>query len=158
MSGHASELSASQWDRLIQASRDVKEAMLGDERPETSTRLTWPPKARNCWPVRSRSNCRPRKLIARCSTASFLTRELADRPAGGQSGFQEFGLPYAADPAVTRHLAEFLTEHRRSGLEEQDRDSADRPDLVLFNGGVMAAPAIRRRIIDSLTQWFRTRR
>ena len=26
--------------------------------------------------------------------------------------FQELGLPYAADPAITKHLAAFLTSHR----------------------------------------------
>ena len=28
-----------------------------------------------------------------------------------RGGLQEFGLPYAADPAVTRHLAVFLQRH-----------------------------------------------
>ena len=37
--------------------------------------------------------------------------ELSDRPKSGRSGFREFGLPYAADPAITRHLAAFLNEH-----------------------------------------------
>ncbi len=120
------------------------------------TRSIWPPKARSCWPVRSRSNCQPKKLIARCSTVSFRAPSLTIVPREGRAAFRNSGCPTPPTPAVTRHLAEFLCEHRRSGLEEQDRDSADRPDLVLFNGGVMVAPTIRRRIIDSLTQWFRT--
>ena len=33
--------------------------------------------------------------------------------ARGRGGLQEFGLPYAADPAVTRHLAVFLAAPRR---------------------------------------------
>ncbi|MFG0262910.1 MAG: molecular chaperone Hsp70, partial [Novipirellula sp. JB048] len=77
----------------------------------------------------------------------------------GESGFQEFGLPYAADAAITRHLAEFLHQHRRTGLDEtgldeQDQRDADRPDLVLFNGGVMSAPAVRERIVGLLSRWF----
>ncbi len=79
---------------------------------------------------------------------------MTDKPISAESGFQEFGLPYAADAAITRHLAEFLCRHRRTGLESDDVDAAERPELVLFNGGVMAAPAIARRIIDSLTRWF----
>ena len=76
------------------------------------------------------------------------------KPETVQSGFQEFGLPYAADPAVSAHLAEFLRDHRRSGIDEADETSADRPDLVLFNGGVMAAASIRDRIIGSLSRWY----
>ena len=153
-SGRLSQLSSSQWDRLIGAARNVKETMLGDTHPESYT---------------INLAAEGAKLLAGAIqvelSADEIDRTLLDgffpqvpfgvRPQGGQSGFQEFGLPYAADPAVTRHLSEFLTEHRRSGLEKNDLESADRPDLVLFNGGVMVAPAIRSRIVDSLTQWFR---
>src|SRR5262249_43456030 len=39
--------------------------------------------------------------------------EPGDMPKSGRRvGFQEMGLPYAADPAVTRHLAKFLTRQR----------------------------------------------
>ncbi len=149
----ASELSASQWDRLIQAARSVKEAMLGEERPEAYT-INLASEGSKLLAGAIQVELSAAEIDRALLDGFFPHAALADRPASGQSGFQEFGLPYAADPAVTRHLSEFLTEHRRSGLEEQDRDSADRPDLVLFNGGVMAAPAIRRRIIDSLTDWF----
>src|SRR4029077_2740129 len=40
---------------------------------------------------------------------------LAEKPTARRSGFQEFGLPYAADAAITRHLAAFLTAHRFAG-------------------------------------------
>ena len=43
---------------------------------------------------------------------------LTDKPAARRSGFQEFGLPYAADAAITRYLAAFLTAHRRAGEDE----------------------------------------
>ena len=42
---------------------------------------------------------------------------LDDKPRKLQSGFREFGLPYAPDPAVTRYLAAFLTAHRHAGEE-----------------------------------------
>jgi hypothetical protein len=38
---------------------------------------------------------------------------LTDKPAARRSGFQEFGLPYAADAAISRYLAAFLTAHRQ---------------------------------------------
>ena len=75
-------------------------------------------------------------------------------PVSGQSGFQEFGLPYAADAAITRHLASFLNQHRRTGIEDGDTSAADRPDLVLFNGGVLSSTIVQDRIIDSVSRWF----
>ena len=84
------------------------------------------------------------------------------KPQASQSGFQEFGLPYAADPAITKYLAQFLTAHRRVALEENSDSpttspGADpaRPDIVLFNGGVFASPVMQRRVIASLESWFR---
>ena len=62
----------------------------------------------------------------------------AQRRAGG---LRELGLPYAHDPAITRHLAEFLARFGRM------------PTHVLFNGGVMKAPRLAARVIDRLRAW-----
>lgn len=84
--------------------------------------------------------------------------DLTEKPSSRQSGFQEFGLPYASDPAVTRHLAAFLTAHRHSQAQFSKESQADpaRPDIVLFNGGVLASSAIRQRIIEVIKKWFST--
>jgi len=110
---------------------------------------------------------------------------LDDKPQKLQSGFREFGLPYAPDPAVTRYLAAFLTAHRHAGdrvapddpaggagesdeasgpplgarrpAEQGRAGGADpaRPDIVLFNGGVFNSPQIRQRLLEVLQSWFR---
>ena len=88
---------------------------------------------------------------------------LADKPQKQQSGFREFGLPYAPDPAATRYLAAFLTAHRHAGDDRTGQGGEDRaggtdparPDIVLFNGGVFASPLIRQRVLDVLASWFR---
>jgi hypothetical protein len=86
----------------------------------------------------------------------FPLVDLSDKPLARQSGFQEFGLPYAADPAATRYLAVFLTSHRRSAAQFTKETGADpaRPDIILFNGGVFSSPVIRGRILDVLRKWF----
>jgi molecular chaperone DnaK (HSP70) len=61
-----------------------------------------------------------------------------------RAGLQEMGLPYAADPRVTAWLAEFLARHRDAG----------RPTAVLFNGGVMKAAAVRRRVLEVVRGWL----
>ena len=71
-----------------------------------------------------------------------------DRPKlARRGGLQELGLPYAADAAVTRHLARFLGEHAK-----RDGQPA-RPTAVLFNGGVMKAGPLRERVIAVLNRW-----
>jgi hypothetical protein len=71
----------------------------------------------------------------------------ADRPARRrQSGFQEIGLPFETDTAVTRHLAGFLAAHGKSG-------EPVRPSHVLFNGGVFKADAFRNRLMEALATW-----
>ena len=68
------------------------------------------------------------------------------RPAAAQrTGLQETGLPYESDPAVTQHLAQFLSR--------RDASPAELPTAVLFNGGVMKASLLRKRVVDVLSSW-----
>jgi molecular chaperone DnaK (HSP70) len=72
-------------------------------------------------------------------------------------GLQELGLPYATDPAITKHLAFFLHRHAALLAEQQGRDrSTVRPTAVLFNGGVFKAEPLRERIVEVLNQWNKT--
>jgi hypothetical protein len=72
-------------------------------------------------------------------------------------GFQEIGLPYAADAAITKHLAHFLVKHRKS-IEQKSSQCKDGKktsgvNVVLFNGGVFKSTLLRQRIIDNLESW-----
>ncbi len=74
-------------------------------------------------------------------------------------GFQELGLPYAADPAITKHLARFLSQ-QVSG--SSDAEGIRRgpggmacPTHVLFNGGVMKAAVLRERFVEVMNGWLR---
>ena len=73
-------------------------------------------------------------------------------------GLQEIGLPYAADPAVTRHLARFLRIQASGGSSaaaiRRGASGLACPTHVLFNGGVMKAGALRARIVDVLNGWL----
>ena len=73
-------------------------------------------------------------------------------------GFQELGLPYAADPAVTRHLARFLSEQVRNSPESggirRGPSGLACPTHVLFNGGVMKAAVLRERLVEVLNSWL----
>ncbi|HEY5938524.1 MAG TPA: Hsp70 family protein [Kofleriaceae bacterium] len=135
------KLDTLQWHSLVHACRLAKETLLGDEPPESAPIV-----------VSSRGS----KLVAG-TLRDEVTREelhrvlfdgffpLVDRtatPARGRSGLQEFGLPYASDPAVTRHLAAFLHRH-----------GATKVDAILFNGGAMTPASLRARVIDQIAAW-----
>ena len=74
-------------------------------------------------------------------------------------GFQELGLPYAADAAITRQLARFLSQQVQSSPElgeiRRGRSGLACPTHVLFNGGVMKAAVLRDRFIEVLSGWLR---
>jgi len=76
-----------------------------------------------------------------------------------EAGLSELGLPFAADAAITRHLATFLSSHRTvAGGEESgaaDDDGLIHPTALLFNGGVMQASALQHRIADVIGGWAR---
>jgi molecular chaperone DnaK (HSP70) len=69
---------------------------------------------------------------------------------GRRVGLTEIGLPYAADPAITRHLARFLGQQAGS-LHASGRTVL--PSAVLFNGGVFKAADLRRRVLEVLADW-----
>lgn len=74
--------------------------------------------------------------------------EVSDTPARQRaSGFQEIGLPFESDAAVTRHLAAFLTAH--------GGDTPARPTQVLFNGGVFKSDSFASRLIKVMGGWFK---
>ena len=76
----------------------------------------------------------------------FPLCESSARPAAvTRAGIQETGLAYEADPAITRHLAQFL-----SRSEDRPREM---PTAVLFNGGVMKARRLQERVTEVLGSW-----
>ncbi len=135
------KLDALQWHALVHACRLAKEELLGDDPPDAA-------------PIAVAG--RGSKLIGGTLRDEVTRDELhrvlfegffpvVDRAAPlqrGRGGLQEFGLPYASDPAVTRHLGAFLERH-----------GAARVDAVLFNGGAMTPASLRARVVDQLAAW-----
>jgi Hsp70 protein len=87
---------------------------------------------------------------------SVAASEMPARRRAG--GLQELGLPYAADPAVTRHLARFLAQQASGGeaasIIRRGPSGLACPTHVLFNGGVMKAESLRARIVGVLSGWL----
>lgn len=151
------KLEVREWGPLVRASRAVKETLLGDKAPERAT---------------INISAGGSKLIGGASQIELAREEIRDhllegflprvaldaKPVNRRSGFQEFGLPYARDAAITRYLAAFLTAHRHAGQRDGEPEPVDhdaaRPDLILFNGGLFESPVLRERLLEVLTSWF----
>lgn len=147
-----------QWAVLVRTCQRVKESLLGNDSPE---RLTVSVPGAGSRLIGGGLQVELTRDEARSLLVDgfFPYVGLEEKPAGRQSGFQEFGLPYAPDPAVTRYLATFLRVHRHVALEESERPAdydPARPDIVLFNGGLFESRVLRDRLLDVLCRWFRT--
>ena len=105
-----------------------------------------------------------RDLLSQVVLDGFFTQTaLDDLPREGrQTGLQEFGLPYASDPVISKHLARFLTRSLQNVKASQKVEAlvgprangqALIPTAVLFNGGVFKAAPIRARVLDLLASW-----
>ncbi len=112
-----------------------------------------------------------REEVLQIVTAEFLLITAQDKmPSHGRpTGLRELGLPYASDPAITKHLAAFLTQAAvamdgssasqnsanqgsvKPGLANQ---RMVRPDAVLFNGGFCAPAVTRERVVEAISVWF----
>ncbi|MCR4316309.1 MAG: hsp70 family protein, partial [Planctomycetes bacterium] len=76
-----------------------------------------------------------------------------------KGGLKEWGLPYEHDPAITRHLSDFLRRHAddqiiRQFAEFRTVSGLLKPDAILFNGGVFHAGLLRERLSEVLASWF----
>ncbi|MEE2901473.1 MAG: Hsp70 family protein [Myxococcota bacterium] len=67
-----------------------------------------------------------------------------------RAGFAEYGLPFAHEPAITKHLAGFLIKHAEPSA------SFARVDAILYNGGTLKPVTVRERIQTTLGDWFRS--
>lgn len=151
------QLSAAQLSQLVQQCRGAKERLLARDAPETASVTLLGAGARLIGQARSTeiSHEEVEQLIV---DGFFPETDQDDHPRRRRGGIVEFGLPYAADPAVTRHLSSFLADHAQVlGAGEHRRASPEDglpvPDAVLLNGGVFRSEALSHRLLDVLAAW-----
>ncbi|MFX1766634.1 hsp70 family protein [Paraburkholderia sp. A1RI-2L] len=161
LAGENARLSAASLSQLVERCRVAKEQLLGEAAPEAVGVTLLGAGSR---------------LIGGARTTQ-LARDEAERivvdgffPAGGpddlprrsRAAIVEFGLPYAADAAITRHIAAFL--HRFAAQSREalgDAGSGETalpaplpvPDTLLLNGGVFRAKALSSRLRETLGAW-----
>lgn len=138
-------LEPSRWSRLISESRAAKEKLLGPDSPSSCSLAVGGTGSRFIGGTLQITL--DRETIVQLVVDGFLPQvRLGEIPQQAQSGFQEFGLPFAADPSISRHLCSFLTT--RSDAEPIA------PDLVLFNGGFFESQLLQDRVLAVLQDLF----
>jgi len=104
-----------------------------------------------------------RDEVVELLTGGFLPLTARDdMPARTRAaGLREIGLPYATDPAITKHLAAFLRQAamamrtgKKTSLRGDSAISMARPDVILFNGGFCIPAIARERIAAAIGNWF----
>ena len=150
-------LPAWEWGELVHACREAKETILrkaGVEKVPVSIL------GRSSKVVGGTMTCylTREELIEQVTEGFFPACGLDEAPAEERSGgLAELGLPYAADPSITRHLATFLRESApavRERLPEAIVGDLARPDVILFNGGVFRPAILRERLLEVVRSWF----
>ncbi len=135
------ELSVDQWGFLLSRARELKERCLSEAVVEDqSISVSLPSKGSTLFAgtlATEVSSLQARELIVEGFFPECPKSARAERSG---EGLLEIGLPYAADCAVTRHLAEFL----------EDGFCVDR---VLFNGGSLSPALVQERLLDQFAAW-----
>ena len=147
-----SKLSPRQWETLVRVCCHVKETFLGARPPDRLT-VSVPGAGTQLIGGALHTDVQ-RQEVEDLLLEGFLPYVERDaRPRRYQSGFQEFGLPYAPDPAITAYLAAFLTDHQQFPAQGESGASS-RPDVILLNGGLFASSVLRQRLLDVMTSWY----
>ncbi len=138
------ELDTARWQMLFHQCRQAKERLLSENGPEkTAVRLTGRGRALVGETLIVELS---RKEVERAIIEGFFPEvdisKIGSEPVK-EAGLREMGLPYESDPAVTRHLARFISRQGQGKM----------PEVILFNGGTLKPLSIRQRISGVLSSW-----
>ncbi|MDQ7091872.1 MAG: Hsp70 family protein [Methylococcales bacterium] len=145
------KLSAADLSQLLEQCRLAKEKLLADDAPESFSVTLLGGGSRLIGGSRS-AKLEREEVKAIALDGFFPLSALKDLPDRKRSGVVEFGLPYAAEPAVSKHIAAFLKLHCQAAKEALATEDYV-PDALLLNGGVFRSQPITQRVVELLTSW-----
>jgi molecular chaperone DnaK (HSP70) len=139
--GERGRMSGPLWDRLVAACRDVKERALSSRAlPDEPFTVALPGRGSSLVAGTQTANLTREEVERLVLDGFFPACGARARPYRAQAGLRDWGLPYAADSAVTRHLADFLRDRPPAGA-------------VLFNGGSLRPAVLRERLLNQIAVW-----
>ena len=152
LTAQGNELDRFQLSALAHACRSGKEQLLSDAALE-QVAVVLPSRGSQLMGGTLRGELKQQQVQAYLLDGFFPRVAASEQPkTRARAGLTQVGLPYASDPAITRHLAAFLARHAFN-----DNEAARAPTAILFNGGVLKADVLRRRVLDTLNGWLEER-
>jgi hypothetical protein len=139
LTGGQSKLSGGQWSQLLAQARELKERILMEEGGEDSYTLTLAGTGAGLFASTLSASITAAEVRETVLEGFYPECGADDRPRKRAGGLREWGLPYAEDTAVTRHLAAFL-----EGRPVQ---------AILYNGGSVTPAFLRRRLTGLVARW-----
>ncbi len=153
--GEGGQLGSARFSQLIQQCRSAKELLLSDDAPERTVVTVLGSGAKLVGGARSTEIAKGE--VHELVLEGFFPRVArTEQPQKRRGAIVEFGLPYVADPAITKHVASFLTFNAaltREVLNIDDKSVVPIPDAIMFNGGVFRGDVLLRRTLDVLGDW-----
>ncbi len=149
------KLTAASLTKLIQQTRKAKENLLSSNAPE-EVKITMLGSGSKLLGGTKSIALSKQEVHQIALDGFFPLSEFNEVPDKRRSAVVEFGLPYVADPAVSKHVAEFLTQHQqvsRSALGIEDEKQNAIPVGLLLNGGVFNSDLVTERVTTLLSDW-----
>ena len=145
------KLSTADLSQLLEQCRVAKERLLAGDAPEHIALTLLGGGSRLIGGTRS--TMLSRDEVKGIALDGFLPLSgLQELPDKKRSGVVEFGLPYAAEPAISKHIAAFLHCHAQAAQAALGGESMV-PDALLLNGGVFRSTAMVQRVTELLASW-----
>ncbi|KOO16757.1 molecular chaperone DnaK [Vibrio xuii] len=149
------KLNAASLTKLIQQTRKAKENLLSADAPE-EVKITMLGSGSKLLGGTKSIGLSKQEVHQIALDGFFPLSNFNDTPDKRRSAVVEFGLPYVADPAVSKHVAEFLNQHQQvsySALNQEDQSQPAIPVGLLLNGGVFNSELVTERVTNLLGNW-----
>jgi hypothetical protein len=155
-------LELDRWQRvaLQHAARAAKERLLGDNKAKTAP-IAIAGKGSKLVGSTLRAELTREEVTNAIVDGFFPVVDAEARPTTrARAALTQLGLPYAQDPAVTKHLAALLARHADAlgklggGGKKGVAPKMLHPTRILFNGGVMKSGVLRERLVSNLAAWM----
>ncbi|AVF65532.1 MULTISPECIES: Hsp70 family protein [Vibrio] len=149
------KLTAASLTKLIQQTRKAKENLLSARAPE-EVKITMLGSGSKLLGGTKSIGLSKQEVHQIALDGFFPLSDFSEVPDKRRSAVVEFGLPYVADPAVSKHVAEFLTQHQqvaRAALGIEDDKQNAIPVGLLLNGGVFNSELVTERVTTLLSDW-----
>lgn len=149
------KLTAASLTKLIQQTRKAKESLLSASAPD-DVKITMLGSGSKLLGGTKSISLSKQEVHQIALDGFFPLSEFGEVPDKRRSAVVEFGLPYVADPAVSKHVAEFLTQHQqvsRAALGIDDEQQNAIPVGILLNGGVFNSDLVTERVTTLLSNW-----